>query len=321
MNGGLILLYHRVGEAEVDPWSLCVSEANFEAHLEVLRSFRFVSLEELVTGRGSCAEGAVAITFDDGYAETAARAKPLLEKFEAPATFFLSSNWVGSEREFWWDELEELILGPGERSRDVRWNDGTRVRTWEVEPTVDRASPEARHWRAWSDPPPTKRHRLYREVWQEAHALPSVRREGLLRAIRLWAGEARARESHRCLDDAEVRLLSRSPMVSIGCHGRSHDSLSRLAPFEQKAELSDSRERLQALSGQPVASLSYPFGKPVDFDDVTVAAAKEVGFTAAVVNDSGVVTADSDAFRLPRIYVEDWDGARFAQALSSAWQG
>ena len=52
----------------------------------------------------------MAITFDDGYADNLQVAAPLLAERGLPATFFIVSGTIGSGREFWWDELEGLLL-------------------------------------------------------------------------------------------------------------------------------------------------------------------------------------------------------------------
>jgi peptidoglycan/xylan/chitin deacetylase (PgdA/CDA1 family) len=71
-------MYHRVAACEVDPWNLCVSPQRFEEHLQALKgSYAIVSLRELA-GTAS-PQGAVAITFDDGYADNLLAAAPLLE--------------------------------------------------------------------------------------------------------------------------------------------------------------------------------------------------------------------------------------------------
>jgi peptidoglycan/xylan/chitin deacetylase (PgdA/CDA1 family) len=45
-----------------------------------------------------------AITFDDGYANNA-RALPTLERLKVPATFFISTAHVETQKAFWWDAL------------------------------------------------------------------------------------------------------------------------------------------------------------------------------------------------------------------------
>src|SRR5688572_28754639 len=56
---------------------------------------------------------AVAVTVDDGYVDNLAEAQPLLARREVLATVFVATDLVGRASEFWWDELERLLLQPG----------------------------------------------------------------------------------------------------------------------------------------------------------------------------------------------------------------
>ena len=56
---------------------------------------------------------AVVVTFDDGYYDNLANAKPLLERYSIPATLFVATGYSEREGEFWSDELERLLLQPG----------------------------------------------------------------------------------------------------------------------------------------------------------------------------------------------------------------
>ncbi len=113
----IVLLYHRVARTPYDPWELCVTPEHFAEHLEVLRRWRRMRLDQVRTSRWRIRreEPAVAITFDDGYADNLHEAARLLERFDTPATFFISTGYVGSGREFWWDELERIL---GEDGRE-----------------------------------------------------------------------------------------------------------------------------------------------------------------------------------------------------------
>lgn len=67
------------------------SRDELSAVLRWLRDrFRFLTPEELLTGR---ADG-VLLTFDDGFANQAVHALPLLEEHEAPAVFFVTTRHV-----------------------------------------------------------------------------------------------------------------------------------------------------------------------------------------------------------------------------------
>jgi len=114
--GSLILLYHRIAEGDADPWSLCVRPSRFAEHLDVLHG-RMARLTDISRGDTRRMQaGRLAITFDDGYADTLHAALPILERHDAPATVFVATGGVDSGRPFWWDELVTL-LGPEDASR------------------------------------------------------------------------------------------------------------------------------------------------------------------------------------------------------------
>src|SRR3954471_4527910 len=112
----LILLSHRVIELSSDPYLLGVTPQRFAEHLEIVRKHgRPMRLRQLVQALrdGNLPSRAVVVTFDDGYADNLYKAKPLLERYDIPATVFVVTCAIGREREFWWDDLERLLLQPG----------------------------------------------------------------------------------------------------------------------------------------------------------------------------------------------------------------
>ncbi len=101
-------MYHRVATVDSDPLGLCVATERFAEQLELLQSAaRIVPLGEITRARSNGLT--VAITFDDGYADNALAAAPLLEAHDAPATVFVVAGAVGSGRAFWWDRLAALV--------------------------------------------------------------------------------------------------------------------------------------------------------------------------------------------------------------------
>jgi peptidoglycan/xylan/chitin deacetylase (PgdA/CDA1 family) len=93
----LALLYHGLGDVprKLDPHGLFVAPSGFARHVGRLRSwgYRFVTFGELAThaaeGR---AQGLVALTFDDGFADNLA-----LLGLGIPATVFVVTSWLGGE--------------------------------------------------------------------------------------------------------------------------------------------------------------------------------------------------------------------------------
>lgn len=65
--------------------------------------YRFVSASDLLDGLEPGGKY-VLITFDDGYYSNVL-ARPLLEEYQVPATFFISTDNVRLNKSFWWDVL------------------------------------------------------------------------------------------------------------------------------------------------------------------------------------------------------------------------
>lgn len=89
-----ILTYHRVCDHRPGD-RLCVRTGEFAAQLDFLiaRGFEVRPLPELVMA-ASWPERAVAITFDDGYADNVLQAFPELEKRRLPFTIYITSRWI-----------------------------------------------------------------------------------------------------------------------------------------------------------------------------------------------------------------------------------
>lgn len=118
-------MYHSVSSGRPDPWDLCVEPHRFAEQLQVLRKlFRVVSLAELrrALAAGERLSRTVVITFDDGYRDNLLVAKPALEEQGLPATVFVTTGYVGSDRDFWWDELEVFCAAAGVASR-AQWQE------------------------------------------------------------------------------------------------------------------------------------------------------------------------------------------------------
>jgi len=119
-------MYHRVAESSADPLELCVAPSRFAEHLALLQSIgQIVPLRELLSERRRSGLS-FALTFDDGYADNALEAAPLLAQNDAHATIFVVAGAVGSGRAFWWDRLAGLLYRDRESSE--YWSAWERLR-------------------------------------------------------------------------------------------------------------------------------------------------------------------------------------------------
>jgi peptidoglycan/xylan/chitin deacetylase (PgdA/CDA1 family) len=100
-----IVAFHRVND-QLAGDSLTCSTAKFEDFCRFFRKhFRVVPLSEQVAGcrTGSNMGGTLSITFDDGYLDNVEVAAPILRSMQLPATFFVTTGFIGSQTTPPWD--------------------------------------------------------------------------------------------------------------------------------------------------------------------------------------------------------------------------
>jgi peptidoglycan/xylan/chitin deacetylase (PgdA/CDA1 family) len=106
-NAAVIVAFHRIQQADRSD-SLSIDADTFERHCRFYRRyFRVVPLRELVyqIAHGQPIDRHLAITFDDGYRDNFENARPVLEKLSLPATFFVVTEWMGTDVVPWWDHV------------------------------------------------------------------------------------------------------------------------------------------------------------------------------------------------------------------------
>ncbi|MBN1657993.1 MAG: polysaccharide deacetylase family protein, partial [Anaerolineae bacterium] len=111
----VILMYHRIADVPIDPRGTAVAPANFAQHLKYIQEtchpMHLLDLVDLL-GRHPIPHRTVVITFDDGHASVFERAYPLLASAQVPATIFVTTGSIDDPHDFWWDELDRVLLLP-----------------------------------------------------------------------------------------------------------------------------------------------------------------------------------------------------------------
>jgi peptidoglycan/xylan/chitin deacetylase (PgdA/CDA1 family) len=316
---GLILMYHRIASSECDPWGLVVSPRHFGQHLETLRRFgQPVSLTQALDAlrRRDCSRRSLVVTFDDGYVDNLWNAAPLIERYETPATVFVASSYIVSRREFWWDELERILLRPKRLPGELRLTIDGCIQIWMLGAARDYTESERRADLAWSINKrggPSDRCEFYRTVHRALQPLNDKERLVALDQLKVWSGDTGiARTSHLCLSVDEARALNKIDLIDIGAHTSTHPALPSISEHVQRREIRESKVELERLLGAPVANFAYPYGQ---FVERTTAIVREEGFLSACSTRSSALYEDADLFALPRLKVSDWNAATFEAIL------
>ena len=106
------------------------------------------------------------------------------------------------------------------------------------------------------------------------------------------------------LNDEQVQFLAQSGVVEIGSHTLTHANLDKLDDAACLAELVDSKQQLEQLTGTAVNSFAYPFGI---YSQRDVALAKQAGYYNAVTTKEGIDDLNPDFMQLQRIKISGKD--------------
>jgi peptidoglycan/xylan/chitin deacetylase (PgdA/CDA1 family) len=298
----VILVYHRVFETSSDPWELCVSPKHFAEHLELLsRHYQVLSLHKLDRSLkdAQLPKRGVVLTFDDGYADNLWNARPLLEKYETPATVFITSGSLDSPTEFWWDDLQRTLLQPKTLPKHLQLSVQGRFYEWPITSLDDRQF-------------------AYMAIHQILQPLEPSDRNQVMNELFAWANmDPMARPDYRPLVTAELIQLAQSEFIDIGAHSVTHPLLTGMSQANQTVEIAGSRQKLEVILGCPVDAFSYPYG---NLASETVEIVKAAGFKIALTTNGKAVEVGANPFRLGRFSVGDWDGEKFKKHLNNFFQ-
>ena len=310
----VVLMYHRVAECDIDPWNLCVSPQQFAEQIAALkREFCILPLHELI--RSDARRNAVAITFDDGYADNLHAAAPVLERHGAPACFFLTSGALDMAHEFWWDELGRLLLRESALPSTMVISVGSRRH---FEPGQAAVPARDLHGQIRANPPwkagPNTRLGFYYSVWQSLRVLDEqARRIALDEFAAQLEGDSGTRATHRTLTSDEAKRLAAIPGIEVGAHSVTHAVLPSLNPDSQSREIGDAKRHLEKLLGRPVTGFAYPFG---DYGAETADLVRAAGFELACTTETGGITRKTDRFLLPRLGIGECDGQQLVRRVN-----
>ena len=116
-----VLMYHSISPSQMpDPHRVRVHPRRLEEHLRLIRrlGLRGVGVAELLRAEGAgTASRMIGLTFDDGYADFAEYAAPLLARYGMTASVYVLPHLFGGENE--WDSGPRLRLMDGDQVRAV----------------------------------------------------------------------------------------------------------------------------------------------------------------------------------------------------------
>ena len=287
-----ILIYHRVLPRRDPMRAAEPTTAEFDTQMSILREyFHPLPLLEAVQrlSAGSLPDGAVCVTFDDGYADNEIHAMPVLKKYAIPATVFVSTGFLNGGR-MWNDSVIEVLRSCSDEVLDLRDLDLDRYCIGTIEQRVAAAESILQQIKHLD---PQDRLALVKEIEKHSAKLPD----------------------DMMMTDAQVQSLARNG-IAIGAHTVNHPILSSIDSDHAYREIQESKQSLEALLQTSVDAFAYPNGRPeLDYNSRHRDMVSELGFKAAVSTHWGVGTGESDHYQLPRFTPWDRHPVKFAVRL------
>jgi peptidoglycan/xylan/chitin deacetylase (PgdA/CDA1 family) len=299
----VVLVYHGIAASEPDSdtpdWHL-VTEDRFRRQLAWLRRhYDIVAVDDALRQlrAGEIRRPTACITFDDGYLNNRTVALPVLAEHGAPATIFLVTGMIGTERRLWTVELETALRRSTIESIDLR-PIGLGQRT--LRNLADRVSAARAIGRALKNRP----------VEERAAALAAIR--GSI------DGDSDDTAGHfRMMSWADVAEMERTGLITFGAHTVNHEIVSRLNDDDLSSEIGDSYRAVTSSVERPSRAFAYPNGAVGDFDERAPRTLRSLGAEWALTTIDGLNDPDTDAFHIRRVTVEhDTTFSRFRVATT-----
>jgi len=284
-----ILIFHRVLAQPDELFPDEVHASRFDEICAWLKTwFQVLPLDRAgqMLAEGRLPARACCITFDDGYADNAQIALPILQKHGLSATFFIATGFLQGGR-MWNDTVIESVR----HCRRTELDFGEHGRFQLGDAASRRAAVEAIIGKI-----------KYLPIDQRLAAAEDLRvRSGAVLGEQLMMGP----DGVRRLFDAGMQ---------IGAHTVSHPILAKTAPDLAREEILSSKRYLEDLLGQPCTLFAYPNGKPGrDYAPEHVEMVRELGFKTAVSTAWGASGPGADPLQLQRF--TPWDASKRAFGL------
>ncbi len=220
------------------------------------------------------------ITFDDGWLDNYIYAYPILRKHNLPATIFLTTSLIGTNRWFWPEKLSYLLLkcfsGKPAAFLYRKWPWIRNDRSASIDDRIDSAI-------------------------ESVKLLPENEISNIIENATSVFGLTYPDE-RMLLNWDEVAEMSENN-ISFGSHTATHAILTKLTPAQADMELRDSLNTLREQKIDHLPVLSYPNG---NYTHEIAALAAAAGYVAAVTIERGHEDVPlQNLFELKRIGVHN----------------
>ena len=312
-----ILLFHGVANYNSNPLSSPVTNYNnkhissqkFEEYISYIKKYKnVISINDFISihySRKEFIPNSCVVTFDDGFENNFLNAAPILEKYNCPAVFYISTNIVGSSDFFWVDKLEIGFTNTKQKymqlneifhlDKDQEANISKEFKTlynkkFDLNYTNIRIYLLDQIKRFLKLVDRNTRNKIIKE-------LLDFLIQGNFDKKDLW-GE------YNTMSWDQIRFLSQHKLFEIGGHSSSHDILSKHNLSNLEKDIRGSIDKIKMETGIFSGHYAYPEGQKEHYSDEVISTLKKLGVICCPSAIHGKTDFEDDLFHLKRIMVD-----------------
>jgi len=290
----IILAYHRVvPEMENYPFDsklISATPEQFDWQVKYIKeNFNLISFKDLIDYKKSgisLPPRAVIITFDDGFDDNYVYAYPILKKYNAKACFFISTDYIGSNKIFWFDWVAFLC---NKLQDDITLTSTESLKSITLKTSDNRVE-------------------MIGYCLSFLKLVSDLDRKKLIQQLEMKV-EINSVESElsRPMSWEQVRTMHESGVAEIGSHAKSHAILSQIDQQQLIDEVCGSKKIISEKLSTSCSILSYPVGGKMAYNEKVVKAAKDAGYDYAVTYVPGLnVFGETSDYLLKRLHAEKY---------------
>jgi peptidoglycan/xylan/chitin deacetylase (PgdA/CDA1 family) len=264
IKGNYILMYHGVTATGNTRFNRRHASVNcFRKQIGFLKKYcNVISLDDFFEGKFDPRKANFALSFDDGYVNNFTNAKPILEEFKCPATFFITAlNQIGDNM-LWADYV----------------NIATALTAEDIEVEGELFKKQGNTYFSQ-----ISGNSLYEVIKHQKADYPYKQKVRAAFSVHVnFENEPAIKEYWQLMTDEQIIETSRSAYIKIGSHGYYHNNLGTIAPVNAVDELTRSKKYLEGLVQYEVRQLAYPDGS---YTPQLLSSAKQMGFNVQLAAD------------------------------------
>jgi peptidoglycan/xylan/chitin deacetylase (PgdA/CDA1 family) len=274
-----IIMYHGVSAQKNNPYNKRHTYIkDFEKQIEFFaKKCNVISVKEFFSKNYQKDKCNIAITFDDGFKNNLTYAAPVLERYNVPASFYITGLKNTVHPYIWADFLQ---LATKERISPIVIGDHTFIKK-NNDYFLKGEEINLLYFIKNIKPDYNTKLELYAVLKGDFEQIKNTTKE-------FW---------ELLSDDDIVIIKKKHPKITIGSHGFLHNNLGNLNLNDAKEELKASKKYLEGLVGENIEEIAYPDGS---YNRGVLESAAEIGFNYQLatekflnredVNDNRILT-------------------------------